>query len=74
VKSVSDTVRGLRFVKELLQKASKGAKLTPGEVEMKNAISSLALSGLVGGGSAALQYYKGVQLGKVLTPEQRGKL
>jgi len=42
--------------------------------ELKGMVSGIALSGLVGGGSAALQYRKGTELGEMLTPAQRKKL
>ena len=37
-------------------------------------LAALGLSGVIGGGSAALQYSKGTNLGEILTPEQRAQL
>jgi hypothetical protein len=42
--------------------------------QLKKVLAGLALSGAVGGGSAALQYMKGSEMGKILTPAQRKKL
>jgi hypothetical protein len=42
--------------------------------QASSALTSLGLSGLIGGGAAGLQYGKGRRAGAVMTPEQRHQI
>ena len=44
------------------------------QTEVSKGLAAIGLSGLIGGGSAALQYHKGGQTGNIMTDRQRAKL